>query len=135
VQDIDVNVLAVIVATVAAMALGALWYSPVLFARRWLAAVGKTQEEIGAGARIGYAVTSLAWLVVAFALSALVDWAAAETLVEGVLVGLVAWAGFVATTMAINSAFQDRPRALYLIDAGYHLAAFVVIGAVVGAWQ
>ncbi len=36
----DVNLLAVGVATLLAFALGALWYSPVLFARQWTAAHG-----------------------------------------------------------------------------------------------
>ena len=36
----EVNWLAVLAATVAAFVLGGLWYSPLMFARRWQAAAG-----------------------------------------------------------------------------------------------
>ena len=136
-QDVDVNWLAVLVAGVAAMLIGALWFSPWLFARPWMRAIGKTQEEIAASgsAKVGYAVAAVSSLVVAFVLSWIVDWADADTVVEGAATALLVWIGFVATTLAVNTAFGGRGWTLYLIDAGHFLAVFVVVGAIVGAWQ
>ena len=43
-----VNYIAVVVAAVAIFILGGLWYSPVLFAKRWVKLIGKTEEEMKA---------------------------------------------------------------------------------------
>jgi hypothetical protein len=45
--------------------------------------------------------------------------------------------GFVATTSAVNTFFAGRPRAraLYLIDSGYYLVSFLVMGAIHGVWD
>jgi hypothetical protein len=42
----NVNALAVIVAAVLTFGLGAVWYSPVLFAKQWMAAQGHTPEML-----------------------------------------------------------------------------------------
>ena len=133
-ESVDLNWLAVVVSTVAAMVIGALWYSPLLFARQWMAATGRTAEEMG-GANIGYAVAAASWLIVSITIATVVDWAEADNLVDGITVGAFMWLAFVATTMAINTMFSGRSRNLYLIDVGYHLAAFVVIGAIHGLWN
>ena len=41
----DLNVWAILVATIVAFALGGLWYGP-LFGSAWLSAIGKTADEI-----------------------------------------------------------------------------------------
>ena len=38
---------AILAATVAGMLLGALWYSPLLFGKAWMRALGKTEAEVG----------------------------------------------------------------------------------------
>ena len=40
-----INYLAVLVAGIVIFVLGGLWYSPVLFARRWIALQGRTEEQ------------------------------------------------------------------------------------------
>jgi hypothetical protein len=45
------------------------------------------------------------------------------------------WLGFVATTLAVNTYFGGRTRALWLIDNGYQLLAFVLMGAILAVWD
>ena len=45
-----VNNIAVLVSGVVIFMLGGLWYSPVLFAKRWVALTGRTEEELKASA-------------------------------------------------------------------------------------
>mgnify|MGYP000586691199 CR=1 FL=1 len=69
----DVNFLAVGIAAVLAFALGALWYSAVLFAKPWMAGLGYTEErfkEMQAGMGPTYAISFLSWLVTATVLAA-----------------------------------------------------------------
>ena len=43
---VSVNLLAVVVCAIVNMVLGALWYSPILFANSWMNLIGKSKEEM-----------------------------------------------------------------------------------------
>jgi hypothetical protein len=43
---VPINYLAVLVAALVPMIIGFAWYSPALFAKKWMAILGKTEEEI-----------------------------------------------------------------------------------------
>jgi hypothetical protein len=47
-EEFQLNFLAILVAAVAAFVLGALWYSPVLFAKQWMKAHGYTPDKLEA---------------------------------------------------------------------------------------
>jgi Protein of unknown function (DUF1761) len=133
-QDVDLNWIAILVAALVPIVLGALWYSPVLFADPWLRAVGRTPEELG-GAAVGYALSVVSAVLSAYVLARIVKWAEVDDLWNGALVGLLVWTGFVATVLAVTTFFGGRPRTLWLINAGYQLVALVLMGAILGAWE
>jgi hypothetical protein len=132
-QDIELNWIAILVAAFVPMVLGALWYSPMLFARPWMRAVGRTPEEIS-GASLGYAISAIGAVITSYVLARIVRWAEVDDLLNGALVGLLVWLGFVATVLAVNTWFGGRPRALWAIDSGYQLVALLIMGAIHGAW-
>ena len=133
----SINYLAVVVAIVINMAAGALWYSPLLFAKHWMAANGLTEESIreAGSATRGYVVAVIASIVIAFAVALFAQASGADTPVEGLILGLAAGLGFVATTFAANYIFESRPLKLYLINAGYPVVSLALIGLLIGAWQ
>ena len=133
----DVNYLAVIAAIAVNMIVGAVWYSPLLFARPWMVANGFTEEQIKAqgSATRGYIVSVIASVVIAFAIALFAQAAGAGAAIDGLLLGLAAGVGFVATTSAANYIFESRPLKLYLINAGYPVVSFTLIGLLIGAWQ
>ena len=139
-MDLDlgsINYIAVVVAIVVNMALGAAWYSPLLFAKPWMAANDLTEESISeaGSATKGYIVAVIASIVIAFAIALFAKASGVDTAVEGLLLGLAAGLGFVATTFAANYIFESRPLNLYLINAGYPVVSFTLIGLLIGAWQ
>ena len=133
----SINYLAVAVAIVINMAAGALWYSPLLFAKPWMAANGLTEESIkeAGSATRGYVVAVIASIVIAFAVALFAQASGADTPVEGLILGLAAGLGFVATTFAANYIFESRPLKLYLINAGYPVVSLALIGLLIGTWQ
>ena len=136
--DLDgINYLAVVAAVVINMAAGALWYSPLLFAKPWMAANGFTEESIkeGGGATKGYVVSVIVSIVVALAIASLAQAAGSDTAIKGLVLGLVAGLGFVATTAGVSYIFESRPLKLYLINAGYPVVSFTLMGLLIGAWQ
>ena len=133
-QDIDLNWLAILVAAFVPMVLGALWYSPVLFARPWMREIGRSPEDL-TGASLGYGLSALAAIVTSYVLARVVRWAEVDDLLNGALVGLLLWLGFVATIVAVQTYFGGRSRTLWAIDAGYWLVSLLVMGAIHGAWE
>ena len=130
-----INYLAIVIAILINMGLGALWYSPVLFAKPWMAANGFTEESIkeAGGATKGYVVSIIVSVVVALAIASFAKAADSDTAIEGLMLGLAAGLGFVATTAGVSYLFESRPLKLYLINAG--LVSFALMGLLIGAWQ
>ena len=104
-----------------------------VFGTAWMAGIGKTRDQLGQPGP-AYALTLVGALVSSYVLSLVVHLAAAKTIVDGALVGLVAGIGFVATTFGAAYLFAGRPRSLYFIDAGYQIVALIIIGAVLAIW-
>ncbi|MEM6326610.1 MAG: DUF1761 domain-containing protein [Bacteroidota bacterium] len=129
----SINWIAVFVATGAAFALGAVWYGPLLFGKRWQALVGITDEEIQTSNVAG--IYGGAFVLQAIAVIVLTVLIAPEaSMGEGALTGLGVGAAWVATAMGVTSLFARTPFALYLINAGYHVAYYTIAGAVIGAF-
>ena len=81
-----------------------------------------------------YGLTFLAWLMTAFVLAHIVDYAMATTLTQGLQTGLWVWLGFMVTYEIIHGLFEGRPFQLYIINAGYHLVALLIMGGILAVW-
>jgi len=128
------NYLAILIATVAAFAFGAAYY--IGLSKQWLAAVGKTKEEVAAKrSPTPFIVTIVALAVMAWVLAGGIAHLGPGqvTLKNGVISALFMWVGFVATTMAVNNAFGQRKAALTVIDGIHWLGVLVIQGAIIGA--
>lgn len=129
-----INWLAVVVAAVANMVLGFLWYR-VIFGKLWMRLMGKTEMTAQGGANIGYAINAAVSLVAAALTAWFVGATGMTTLAGGIEVGILGWLGFTATSAASDYVFSGRGPQLYLINEGYRLVGFGVMGAIVGAWH
>lgn len=125
------NWVAIIVATVAAMVIGFLWYGTWAFGKSWMALAGR---GMGEGQQPGpmYALTALAALVEAIALSWFITMTGFTSGAGGALIGLFAGLGFIATAMFSEVLFAGRPARLYAINAGYQVFQGVVMGSLIG---
>ena len=137
--EVNINYLAILVSALIIFGLGALWYSPVLFARPWLASLGKTEEQLRDDAQkrsmpITFGLSFVAYFVMAFVMSHVIDYAAAETLADGLRTGFWLWLGMVATTTLVLSLFESRSLRLYTIDMGYHLIGMLIMGGILAVW-
>ncbi len=135
----DVNYLALLVATVLAFALGALWYSNLMFARPWLAAQELTEAELkerqeGKSMPLMFGLTFLAWLVTGYVLAHMVDYTGAITWMDGMQTAFWLWLGFVVTATLIHGLFEFRDVRLYAVNLGYHLVGLLIMGAILAAW-
>lgn len=129
---VDVNLTAVLVAALINMVVGAVWYSPALFAKEWSKLVGR--KEMGNGAQ-GYVVTFIGALVQAWILAHFVSWAVAITAAQGAMVGFMLWLGFTAITQGVNTVFAGTRKKLLAINTGYFLVVLVINGALLAVWH
>ncbi|WP_421953010.1 DUF1761 domain-containing protein [Pelagibacterium sp.] len=131
---LNVNWLAVLLAMIASMALGAAWY--MTLSKQWVAATGKTTEQIMAGS--GGQATPFIWgaamqLVMAYFLALFTPAIMGEvTIASAITVGIHVWAGFMLTSMILNHRYQGSPWSLAVIDGGYLLGVMIVQGVVIG---
>jgi hypothetical protein len=134
----DVNWLAIIVAAVAAFALGAFWYSRTLFGRQWMAAHGHTPEKLAAmQSNMGktYTFSFITYVIMAMVLAVLMGLSGAVTVIQGILLAALTWLGFGFTIGLNTNLYSDKPAKAFFIDAGYQLVYVIVMGAIIGAWR
>ena len=128
------NYLAVVVAAVASFAFGSVYY--MTLAKPWVAAIGKTQEQVKAEGMkpVTFVVAALAQLVMAWVLSGVIGHLGAGqvTAENGLISAAFIWFGFVLTTLAVNHGFQGSKASLTLIDGGHWLGVLLVQGLVIG---
>lgn len=126
-----VNWLAVIIATVASWAIGAGWY--MVFANQWLAAIGKTKDQINSKDFSPYIFSIIVQLVMAYFIALLTPQLFGATNVQnGLMTGGLMWLGFVITSMIQGHRYEGAPWSRTLIDGGYLLAVLLVHGLVIG---
>jgi len=132
-QFAGISYLAVLAAAVAGFAFGALYYT--LLGRAWLAAIDRTETEMAENRTAApFVVAAIAQLVMAFVLAGTLGHLGPGqvTPLNGVISALFVWAGFVATTVAVNNAFRGARWSLSLIDGAHWLGALVIQGLVIG---
>jgi hypothetical protein len=133
-----VNYLAVIVSAIVAWLIGAVWYSPALFARHWVAAHGFTEEQTTAmrkNAGPAYGISLLCFVIMAFVLAVIIRFLGAHSLEGGLKVGALVWFGFFATLTLMTILYSNKSIRVYWIDASYQLVYMLVMGAILGAWR
>lgn len=133
-----INWIAVIVAAVAYFALGALWYSKILFAPKWLAYLkidpNDPEAKKGMGMMFGGSLVMMLIQCLAIAilnerLGLIGGW------MSGVKLGAFVGCCFCSTTVAINYLYEKKPLGLWLINAGYVVVGCVIAGIIICSWN
>ncbi len=133
--EVHLNHVSVFVAAAVNFLLGGLWYSPVLFARAWMNAVGFTEEDVKRGAGpMPYVWAFVTSLLTAYALGCVLSAVQAVTLGDGLLVGFMCAFGFTIPA-GIHYAFEARPLKLFFLNYGYSTAGILLMCVVLTMWK
>jgi uncharacterized protein DUF1761 len=129
-----VNYLAVIVAAVAAVVIGILYYGVAGFGDRLARANGmapRTGPPAPTQLVIGIVVALLnAWVLGLVSLNL-----GGASIADGLLLGALVWLGFQATLKAAQVAFEGRSWNGWLIAGAHDLLIQVVMAAIVTVWR
>ncbi len=132
-QFAGINYVAVVFAATVSFLFGFGYY--MLLGKPWMEALGKTREQIESNkSPLPFLIAAVAELVIAYMLAGVMGHLGEDALNVrmGLVVGAFMWVGFVATTLAVNHAFQGVRPMLTLIDAGHWLGVLLLQGVIIG---
>jgi hypothetical protein len=134
-RELQLHLYPILGATAARMALGGLWYSPVLFIRTWMRLTGISEQQMkqGMGGKIAGDVVGS--LLMALVMAHMVGWADATEALGGLAVGFLCWIGFVAVATISTVTYEKRPFQLIALHNGYNLASMLAMAVILAVWR
>ncbi len=131
----ELDWLAVVMATVAGMAVAGAWYGKV-FTTLWSTLTGVVAEDSKKASRRNTVLLLVANGATAVGLTAGIEvtWMAAgsDALWLALLVGFAAWLTFSATTLLQHNAFELKPVRLTLLNSAYQFVLFLGMALTIG---
>ena len=128
---------AILVSALLLWFLGAIWYSPALFARPWMAMLGITPDKTKKNKSMiaGMISSFIGDLILSLVLAHLILWSGAQTWGWGAFIGFLVWIGFFAAPNFPQGIYEGRPFKLFLINNGYWLVGLMVSGVLLAVWR
>lgn len=129
----SVSALPVLIATVIYFALGAVWYSPILFAKPWMK-IKDIPEDHEGGSPLLFALSFILQFIGVFSLALFIYGLGVDGALNGALIGFFASSGFVFSLAGATGLFSEVPLKLHFIDNGYHVVGLTLAGLIIGWW-
>jgi hypothetical protein len=132
----DVNWLAVIVAALAYFALGALWYSKALFAKRWISLTGVDVSNPDATKGMApIMLMSFIWMfITCVGLAILRSRLDLHVWQSGLKLGLLTGICFGVAAISISYLYEKRATGLHFINGGYTLLGNIIAAIIICCW-
>lgn len=135
----NINIWAVLVATLSTFLVGAVWYGP-LFGKTWMAAAGMDDEKIKQ-ANMGkiFGLAFVFELIMAFNLAMFFhgspEASAQITAGSGAFYGFLTGFGWIFFALAVNSLYEQKSWKYIWVNGGYWTITFTIMGVILGAWK
>ena len=135
----SVNYLAVLVAAVASMVIGSIWYGP-LFGKKFMAASGMdswTPERRDAMKKkmwMSYVGQFAASLVMFYVLAGIITSFEQFGWTKGAMSGFIVWLGFV-VPLKVGDVAWGGNKTLFWLETLNMLVTLLAAGAIIGAWR
>lgn len=158
----EMNFISVLVAAASTLVVGAIWYSPMLFANAWMKESGLTEEQLKKGNLLKiFGLTFIFSFMIAMIMQVLTihqfgplgmiggdpaqalpsfnafmaDYGTAfRTFKHGALHGFMSGLFLAFPLIAINGLFEHKSWKYILIHAGYWMVSMTIMGAIVCGW-
>ncbi|MBL8099008.1 MAG: DUF1761 domain-containing protein [Anaerolineales bacterium] len=134
-ESLYINHLAVFVCAILNLALGALWYSPILFYKGWLAETKLTEEQLAKqNPAKTYGLAFLFSLIISYNLAFFLGDSATDA-IWGATAGFLAGFGWSTLIFAIIALFEQKSWKYIFINGGFITVYFTLIGFILGLWR
>lgn len=132
-DNVQLDLIAILIAAVAFLLIGFAWYSPWLFGPAWKKLAGFDGKRPYQRRKLAPLWSFLLCLLTSYVLAFFIVFLGVTTVSDGMFVGFLSWLGFVLTTLLSAVVWSRKPAKLFLIDGGYRLLGFLVMGGILGA--
>jgi len=134
----EINYWAVLLATVAAMVIGSVWYVPKVFGNRWKKLARVRDPETTTEAMLPLMVSVVLAFLLAWVLagSVAIAWHfyGGGYFSSAIVTGLTLWAGFTAGRFITHDVFEGRPSQLTVLNISHELVLVVAMSIIIGVW-
>jgi hypothetical protein len=131
----SINYWAVLVAALSSFVVGWIWYGP-LFGKTWMRLHGFTEKELTESNISMPVVMGVNYIATALAALAIALFIGSEANAGfGIFAGLMIAVFWIGTSRLNDVLFEKKPWGLFFINAGYNVAIYVIMGAVIGTWH
>ncbi len=131
----DLNWVAVIVAGLAYFVLGAVWYTNALFGRQYRTALGVDPAVQAQPDPMLLVTNFVGWMVAAVAMGLIAVSVGADSVLDGIVLGLVVSVGLILTQLVVNATYEGRGTAILKVNAPYMIIGYVLMGAILAVWR
>ena len=135
-MNIEVNWLAVLLATASSMVVGSIWYTPKVFGNTWMKLAKVDPKAAEKSGMKPILVTLLVSLVTAYVLAHVAflsnNYFGNSFLMDSLSTAFWVWLGFAAARFITHDAFEGRPAKLTTINVAHELVTLLVMGAIIG---
>jgi hypothetical protein len=134
--------MAVIVAAIAGIGLGSLWYGP-LFGKQWMKIMGISKGKMDAAMKqkmmMSYFLTFIASIIMIYVLAHSMIFAAVYTNSSGASAAFMSafwnWLGFIVPVTLGAVLWDGKPWKLFAINGGYWLAQLLLASMILSYWM
>jgi hypothetical protein len=155
------NFYAILVAALATMIIGMIWYNPKVFGNAWMNEIGMSEENAKSGNMLkifGFALLFSLMLALSLPSAVIHEFGAAQlnggdvtnaayieyvaacgekfrTFKHGALHGTILGVFFALPIIGMNAMFEHRSWKYIFIHAGYFIVSLAIMGGIICAWK
>ncbi|MHA7275913.1 DUF1761 domain-containing protein [Arthrobacter sp. HLT1-21] len=132
----EINIWAVLVATLSTLVVGTIWYTPKVFGNYWTRVAkvdvsGDSRDAIKP-ILITVVVSLISAWVLAGGAAIAQDFYGGNFLLNTLITAVILWAGFTASRFITHDAFEGRPAGLTLLNCAHELVTYLVMALIIG---
>lgn len=132
----EINIWAVLLATLSSMVVGSVWYTPKVFGNYWMRVAKVTPSGDAKDAvkpiLITLVVSFVSALVLAGSAAISQHFYGGNFLANTVVTAVILWAGFTAARFITHDAFEGRPAGLTVLNCAHELVTLTVMALIIG---
>lgn len=132
----NINLLAVLAASILSMIIGYAWYSEVFLGPLWRKLKGHKKDALPSSMTTVILTQFAATIIQASVLAALFKIQKITSLQDALIFSSFVWFGFTAITQLTSALYDTKKFNLHLlmIEVGYQLVSITVMGAILASW-
>lgn len=135
-MNVEVNYLAVFLAALSTMVVGAIWYAKPVFGTTWMKLAKLNEKDLEKNGMMPMVITFIVSLITAYVL-AHVAFLSNSYFQNGFLEDSLAtafwmWLGFTAARIITHDSFEGRRKKLTLLTISHELVTFASMGLIIG---